>query len=87
MATLLSALHDVIDEGEELRDEARDIVDGMRQHIIALVEDTGDTTEALEAVALLVEAKLGGKDGLMRRATRKGFRAGQRRLKATDDEG
>ena len=72
-------LHDEIDEQEDLRNEAASVVESVKPHLADLVNDIGDATEALEAIAVLVEAKLAGRDGLLRKSMRTGFAAAKRR--------
>ena len=58
MTDLIEALHDEIDEEENLADKARKVVESKRAKLIAVIEEVGDIEEALGVLAALVEDDL-----------------------------
>lgn len=75
---LTAALHDEIDEQEQLGDEARAIVEDARKEIFRLVAETGDELDALTELGVIVEGRL---DKLTSKAARMGYDAALRRGK------
>lgn len=73
---LRDALHDEIDEKEELGETARAVVAKHRERLLDLVDEYGDTMKALEAFAILAEDEL---DDMTTKAVQRGYAAGKLR--------